>query len=73
MSDTNRENRLRRAARKQGLMVEKSRKRNPNAYQYGTYMLIDGATNTVVATSDHETGFGLSLDDIEAELQGKSH
>jgi hypothetical protein len=36
-----RENRLRRAAERRGLRLEKSRRRDPGAIGYGTYQLID--------------------------------
>ena len=69
MSDTDkiRENRLRRAAQRQGLMLTKSRRRDPRAYDYGTYMLVDHQTNTLVAGSS-QSGYGLSLDEIETAL-----
>ena len=48
-----RENRLRRAADRQGLRLEKSRSRDPNAIDYGLYALIDvqtsGAVNAAIA------------------------
>jgi hypothetical protein len=67
MSDTKRENRLRRAAQKQGLTLAKSRRRDWQAADYGTYMLIDSATNAVV-DSGLQSGYGLSLDDIADRL-----
>lgn len=42
------ENRLRRSARRQGLRLVKSRRRDPRCIDYGTYMLIDDR-NIVVA------------------------
>jgi hypothetical protein len=48
-----RENRLRRAADRQGLRLEKSRSRDPNAIDYGLYALIDvqtsGTVNSAIA------------------------
>jgi len=69
MSDEDkiRENRLRRAAQRQGLMLAKSRRRDPRATDYGTYMLLDAQTNTVVALG-MQSGYGLSLDEIETAL-----
>jgi hypothetical protein len=69
MDDTDkvRENRLRRAAQRQGLTLMKCRRRDTRAYDYGTYMLIDPLTNTVVAYGGSGT-YGLSLDDIETAL-----
>ena len=36
-----RENRLRRMAERQGVKLQKSRRRDPHALDYGTYRLID--------------------------------
>lgn len=38
------ENRMRRAADRQGLTLTKSRRRDPRAIGYGTYTLTDGIT-----------------------------
>jgi hypothetical protein len=65
--DKVRENRLRRAAQRQGLTLTKSRRRDPRATDYGTYMLTDTSTNAVVAHGG-QSGYGLSLDDIETAL-----
>lgn len=43
-----RENRLRRAADRQGLRLAKSRSRDPNAIDYGLYALIDIQRNFAV-------------------------
>ncbi len=64
-----RENRLRRVALRRGLRLEKTRRRDPLALDYGTYMLIDDRTNAVVARG-LESGYGLTLDDIERHLDG---
>jgi hypothetical protein len=61
-----RENRLRRMAQRQGLMLSKSRRRDPRATDYGTYMLVD-STNGMVAYG-LQSGYGLDLDEIEAAL-----
>jgi hypothetical protein len=62
-----RENRLRRMAERQGLRLEKSRRRDPRAIDFGMYMLIDAQTNTVVAGAD--TGrHSYTLDDVEHYL-----
>jgi hypothetical protein len=73
MSDQDRkvlENRLRRAADRQGLRLEKSRLRDPLAIGYGTFMLTDVATNSVVYAADHERGYGLGLHDVAHYLYG---
>ena len=66
-----RENRLRRAAQRQGLMLAKSRRRDPRATDYGTYMLVDASTNAVVAYG-LQSGYGMSLDEVEVQLKGES-
>jgi hypothetical protein len=63
------ENRLRRAAARQGLKLEKSRARDPRAIGYGTYQLIDMSNNTL-ATYGGSGGYGLGLDDVARELLG---
>jgi hypothetical protein len=62
-----RENRARRAAARQGLRLEKSRARDTRAIGYGSYMLVDARTGGVVAYG-YQSGYGLTLDDIEREL-----
>jgi hypothetical protein len=62
-----RENRLRRAAERQGLKLEKCRRRDPRSVNFGTYMLTDSRTNTLVAWAGEE-GYGLDLDEVEKAL-----
>lgn len=66
-ADRVQEKRVRRMASRQGLQVVKSRRRDPRATDFGTYILTDPATNTIVA-GDHNNGFGLTLDEIERKL-----
>lgn len=67
--DKVRENRLRRVAGRRGLRLEKSRRRDPRAWDYGTYQLVDAYTNGLVAAEwDVGRGYGLTLDEIEAWL-----
>jgi hypothetical protein len=66
-TDKIRENRLRRAAQRQGLALTKSRRRDPRAYDFGTFMLVDTSTNAVVAYG-LESGYGMSLDEVETAL-----
>ncbi|MDN5771128.1 MAG: hypothetical protein L0H24_09570 [Microlunatus sp.] len=61
-------NRLRRAAQRQGLRLEKSRSRDPRAIGYGTYHLVNLATNTLEVYGNGH-GFGLNLDEIETALR----
>jgi hypothetical protein len=63
------ENRIRRMAERQGLRMEKSRRRDTRAVDYGTYRLVDPATNTVVSYAPPSL-YGLTLDDIEKALLG---
>jgi hypothetical protein len=61
---------LRRIASRQGLRLEKSRRRDDLAFDYGTYRLVDASTNAVVA-SGLQGGYGLTLNDVERELTGR--
>ena len=63
------EARLRRAAERQGLLLEKSRARDARAVDFGTYRLVD-ERNGAVAMRDWEMprGFGLTLDDVARYL-----
>lgn len=65
-----RENRLRRAAERQGFKLSKSRRRDPRATDYGGFMLIDVSTNGVVA-GGNPYAYSLNLDEIEAFLNDK--
>lgn len=68
-----RENRVRRAAERQGLRLVKSRRRDPRAYDYGTYMLVDGRTNAIVCGQPVTGQNGsASLDQIEAALRERN-
>lgn len=66
-----RENLLRRAAARQGLRLEKSRRRDPRAVDFGAYFLIDGPSRKTsswrsrVLVSPEQ---GWSLDEVEAFL-----
>lgn len=57
-----RENRARRAAERQGLLLKKSRRRDPRAIDYGTFVLVDASTNALVA------GERLNIEDVEKYL-----
>lgn len=60
-----RENHLRRMADRQGLQLNKSRRRDPRALDFGTFTILRG--DEVVA------GPGLSVDEVEAFLTGDDH
>lgn len=64
-----RENKLRRMAARQDLVLVKSRRRDPNALGFGTYMLTDLSNNVVHADPALGQGYGLDLDDVENYLK----
>lgn len=59
--DRAREVRLRRGAERQGLVLHKSRTRDPKALDYGTYVLRDADTRRQLSSN-------LSLDQVEKFL-----
>jgi hypothetical protein len=63
-----RENRLRRMADRQGLRLEKSRRRDPRAVDYRKYMIVDQATGAVVAGTGPIGRPAWDLDQVEAWL-----
>ena len=67
--DKVRENRLRRVAERQGLRLMKSRRRDPLAYDYGGYMLVDASTNGVGGGGN--LAYSLDLDQVERSLTGE--
>jgi hypothetical protein len=65
-----RENRLRAAAKRQGLELSKSRSRDPRAIDYGRWLVIDAGSGMVVgggAGGRHD----MDLDQVEAYLKGE--
>lgn len=71
MPDRATELRLRRRAERQGLRLEKSRLRDPDAFEFNTYRLVDQTTGAIVAMGG-SGGFGLTLEQIEARLTKRS-
>jgi hypothetical protein len=66
-----RENRLRRMAERQGLRLEKSRRRDPSAIGYGRYMLTNPWNSNAVIGPEGVGPTGepnWTLDDVEAYL-----
>lgn len=57
-----RENRYRRAADRQGLVLSKSARRDKRATDYGTYHLLDQAGNVIA--------FCANLDEVQDILEG---
>src|SRR5215213_6529869 len=71
--DKVRSNRLRRAAERRGLVLERSRRRDPAALGYGTFQLRNAATGDVIACRSalgYGLDYGLDLDEVEAYLNG---
>lgn len=70
-----RENRSRRAAFRHGLKLERNRVRDPNAVGYGTYALTKvvgvGSTRRVLVVAGDPISYGLSLNQVEAYLNGQ--
>jgi hypothetical protein len=68
------ENRLRRQVERRGYKLQKIRRHDPTAWDYGTYQIVDTYTNTVVYTdySVAGRGYGLSLEDVETWLAGET-
>ncbi len=69
--DKARERRLRRAAAKLGLRLEKSRTRAPGSRDYGRYRLVERSQGLVVMGGS-EAAFDATLSEIEAYL-GHQH
>jgi hypothetical protein len=63
-----RENRLRRMLARRGFMLQKSRRRDPRAIDYGLYRIVDLEQNPVVAGSGRFER-QMTLDDVEAWLK----
>jgi hypothetical protein len=62
-----RENRLRRMAERQGLRLEKSRRRDPRALDYDRWYILDTQTRTVIAGLDAGR-HAMTLGQVEAFL-----
>lgn len=63
-------NRARRRAMRQGLFLQKNPRRDPNALDYGTFLLLDLANKQLVHASVTPDGRLLTIDDVEAILDG---
>ena len=80
MATDAREARARRKADRQGLQLTKSRRRDPDAWDYGRYWLWKASANRqrenpVAGLPKHDgegrLRFGLTLDEVEAYLSGQ--
>lgn len=69
--DKLREKRLRARARESELQLVRALTFNRRAAHYGTYALIHSVRNILVV-ADPQSGFGMTLDDIETYLDGVS-
>ena len=65
------EARLRRAAKRQGLILRKSPRRDPCAVDYGMYALIDPETGGAVHPHGPISPFGLTLEMVGGHLSFK--
>jgi hypothetical protein len=61
-----RENRVRRMAERQGLILRRSRRRDVNAIDYDAYWLVEPSQSLVYAGGQ----FGISLDEAQSILTG---
>ena len=69
MSDEKvRENRLRRVAVRRGLRLVKSRRRDPQALDFGCYALVDASANVIVFGTWATGRLEATLDEIEGFL-----
>lgn len=69
-TDKVRENRVRRAAARQGLVLQKSRRRDLQAMDYGMFWLVDGPGRRpiLVYPRGYQERSGASLEEIEEYL-----
>lgn len=66
MTEKTYEDRLRRMANRQGLIILKSRTRDTRALTYGGWMVCDGNGNII--GGGHPHGYSMSVDEIERYL-----
>ena len=64
------ENRLRRVANRRGLRLVKSRRRDPQAVDFGCYCLVGWSDNFIVFGSG-PCGYDASLEEIETYLENR--
>lgn len=63
------ENAVRRLAKRRGCTVRKSRARNPDAIEYGGFMLVDSETNGVILGGS-PFAYSADLQDVSDYLTG---
>lgn len=70
-NDKVRENRIRKQAARRGLMLQRSKRRDPDALDYGKYWLVDISTNVVIFGGPGVLGGpDADLDEVEEYLKG---
>lgn len=72
-TDKVRENRLRRVAERQGLRLEKSRRRDPLALDYGTWRIVDPGTSALLYARADLDGIEHWLTSPEARDDRRAH
>ncbi|HET6920119.1 MAG TPA: hypothetical protein VFI46_11720, partial [Jiangellaceae bacterium] len=65
--------RARRAAERQGLVLVKSRRRDPRALGFGRFVIKTSRTGRTVAGGALDTDRALTLVEVEAYLDRRSH
>ena len=69
MVDKVHENKLRRMVKRRGYRLEKRKRKDPAAWDYGTYQIVDQRSGAVVYCDfTMGQGYGLSLEDVERWL-----
>lgn len=71
MTDKVRENRLRAKADRMGLILRKSKRRDPDAVDFGLYALIDQQHGGAIHPEGPVSPFWLTLDEVEEWLTEK--
>jgi hypothetical protein len=60
------ENLIRRKLKRMGYELTKSKRRDPQAYDFAGYMILDKWTRATVRGNEQGRNFELTLDDVEA-------
>jgi hypothetical protein len=67
-SEKVRENRLRRMAERQGYKLRKSGRRDPRAWDYGTYQIVHSALGSLAVAQKSSREVNLTIDEVERWL-----
>ena len=67
------ESRLRRVADRQGYRLIKTRRRDPNAFDYGLYALIDPQHGGTIHPHFVNSPYALTLDEVREYLNQPTH